>query len=184
MDARKAKALAEARGVLRSAGITAPPVPVEQIARDLGVEVTFRPLEGDISGILRREPSRVVVGVNSLESPARQRFTIAHELGHLRLHPGYEVIVDKLVRVNLRVTPGGPSATIIEEREANYFAAELLMPEQLVTKSAKELVGQQTIMSRDWLVDELATQFDVSRQAMLYRLVNLQLVDDLAIAGG
>jgi hypothetical protein len=39
-------------------------------------------------------------------------------------------------------------------------------------------------MSRDWLVDELATQFDVSRPAMLYRLVNLSLVDDLAIAGG
>lgn len=182
--ARKAKAESEARALLRSAGVTAPPVPVEQIARDLKVEIAFRPLEGDISGILRREPDRVVVGVNSLESPARQRFTIAHELGHLRLHPGYEVIVDKLVRINLRITPGGPSATIDEEREANYFAAELLMPEQLVKKSARSLVGQQSIMSRDWLVDELATQFDVSRQAMLYRLVNLQIVDDLAIAGG
>lgn len=58
------------------------------------------------------------------------------------------------------------------------------MPERFVKARARTLVGQQKIMSGDWLVNELAEAFDVSRQAMLYRLVNLQLLDDLAIAGG
>jgi Zn-dependent peptidase ImmA (M78 family) len=184
MATGKANAEKEARAILRDAEVIAPPVPVARIATDLGIELSYRPLQGDISGILRREAGRVVVGVNSLDSPSRQRFTIAHELGHFRLHEGYEVIVDKLVRVNLRVTPGGPLATPEEERDANYFAAELLMPERLLKARAKVLVGQQTIMSGDWLVEELAGEFDVSRQAMLYRLVNLGLLDDLAIAGG
>ena len=188
MAARRAeasRAVREARAVLRDAGVPEPPVPVESIARGLGIELSYRPLEGDISGLLRREGNRVVIGINSLESPARQRFTVAHELGHFRLHKGYEVIVDKLVRLNLRVTPGGPLATPEEEREANYFAAELLMPARLVEARARELVGKkQTLVSDERLVEDLARQFDVSRQAMLYRLVNLDLLDDLAIAAG
>src|SRR5258708_59499 len=124
MTAGQASAERSAQALLRQQQVGDPPVPVEAIAAGLGIEVSYRPLEGDISGILRRAADHVLIGVNALEPKTRQRFTIAHELGHFRLHEGYEVIVDKMVRVNLRITPGGPLATPEEEREANWFAAE------------------------------------------------------------
>jgi Zn-dependent peptidase ImmA (M78 family) len=54
-----------------------------------------------VSGILFRDGEHHVIGVNSAHPLARQRFTIAHELGHRALHPGRELILDVPVRVNL-----------------------------------------------------------------------------------
>jgi hypothetical protein len=53
-------------------------------------------------GILFRDQDHHVIGVNSARSLVRQRFTIAHELGHRALHPGRELILDAPVRVSLR----------------------------------------------------------------------------------
>jgi Zn-dependent peptidase ImmA (M78 family) len=182
--AEKAKAEREARALLTKFSVTSPPVPVIDIVRGLGIELSYRLYDGDISGILRRDPDRTIIGVNALESEPRQNFTIAHELGHFHLHKGYEVIVDKMVLVNLRGRPGETLASEDEEREANYFAAELLMPEKFVRPRMRELVAGRTIVSGEPLVEQLAGEFEVSKQAMTYRLVNLKLLDALAIEGG
>jgi Zn-dependent peptidase ImmA (M78 family) len=175
---------AAARRLLREANVATPPVPVEALAERVGAELSYRSLEGDISGLLYRDEGRKVIGVNALDGRARQRFTIAHEIGHLLLHPGHTVIIDKLVKVNFRATASMPVARREEEREANEFAAELLMPERLVKAYASDIVGESVLFSKDDLVRALAQRFDVSPLAMEYRLVNLHLLDGLAVQGG
>src|SRR5690348_12650446 len=86
--------------VLEELRIHAPPVPVVQIAQAYGVAVLYQPFDGDLSGMLYREGPRKVIGVNASDVDVRQRYTIAHELGHLFLHPGRDVWVDRNVRVN------------------------------------------------------------------------------------
>lgn len=172
---------ASARHLLERAGVSAPPIRLEPLVELCGAQLSRQPLQGDISGMVFRDEGRKVIGVNSSESANRQRFTIAHEIGHLLLHEGRPVIVEKLVRVNLRESSGGASDR--EEREANHFAAELLMPEEMLRAAATELVGDRTLLSDRRFVAELASRFEVSTQAMEYRLVNLRLLSSLALGG-
>lgn len=176
-----------AKAVLRRFGITTPPIPVEDFVDELGAELSKEPLEGDISGMLFREggpKGRTVIGVNSADALTRQRFTVAHEIGHLLMHPGRPVIIDKLVRVNLRSPKATNQASSREEQEANRFAAELLMPEEMIREATANLVGDRELVSDRWLGQRLANLFDVSRQAMEYRLVNLGLLSPLALQSG
>jgi Zn-dependent peptidase ImmA (M78 family) len=172
---------AQAQRLLKSAGITQPPIAVERIAASLGVQVALQPLEADVSGMLYRHEQRALIGVNASESHTRRRFTIAHELGHHQLHEGRPLIVDKIVRVNLRAPKTTPSDT--EEREANQFAAELLMPGDMVKAAVVEFVGDRDVVSDRQLVRRLAEMFDVSQQAMEYRLVNLHFLSRMALEG-
>lgn len=103
----------------------------------------------------------------------RQRFTIAHELGHLALHPGKVLIVDPSVRVNLR-NEVSSLGTDFEEIQANVFAAELLMPRTLITRLVPELASATS--SHENTVTSLAGLFQVSKEAMSYRLINLGIL--------
>lgn len=156
-------------------------MPVERIARALGIQVALQPLDADVSGMLYRSRQRVLIGVNASEPHTRRRFTIAHELGHHQLHEGRPLIVDKLVRVNLRAPKTMPSDA--EEREANQFAAELLMPREMVKAAVVEFVGGREIVSDRQLVRHLGEIFDVSQQAMEFRLVNLDFLSPMALEG-
>lgn len=63
--------------------------------RDCSVAaVRYSPFEGELAGMLVRGDGQIVIGVNSLHPLNRQRFTIAHECGHLLLHKG-EFHVDR-----------------------------------------------------------------------------------------
>jgi Zn-dependent peptidase ImmA (M78 family) len=152
------------------------PVPLEYLAKSLAISVSYQPFDGDISGMLYRDDERVVIGVNSQESAVRQRFTIAHEIGHFRLHPGHDVRIDRLVRVNFR---GEASSTWSnkEEVEANSFAAELLMPKERLQREVVKAIDRKEALSDRELVERLAQRFAVSRQAMAYRLANLAILD-------
>jgi Zn-dependent peptidase ImmA (M78 family) len=103
----------------------------------------------------------------------RQRFTIAHELGHWRLHGKKEVIVDHLVRIDFR-DDRASAATHHEEIQANAFAAELLMPSEFILLELKKR-GLSEAEGVGEVVEDLAERFEVSQQAMEYRLVNLGL---------
>jgi Zn-dependent peptidase ImmA (M78 family) len=147
----------------------AAPVDLNQILGQLGVELREMDLADDVSGILVRDGERKVVVVNAKHAPARQRFTIAHEIGHLVLHPGQEVHVDNAFRINLR---DGRSATAddVEEVEANAFAANLLMPLEWVRSA---MSSPSIDLNDDGEVCRLADEFQVSTQAMLIRLTTL-----------
>lgn len=162
----------KATELLRQLGITDAPIPVDLIAKRLGVEIRFSPLDDELSGMVFINDGKAIIGVNSMHHPNRQRFTIAHELGHFVLHKKYitnEIHVDKKFRVLMR---DGKSTTGTEliEIQANRFAASLLMPEDLVAK----LLDERTFdIDDETPLMELAKQFKVSKQTMEYRIRNL-----------
>src|SRR5262249_2064651 len=76
-----------------------PPVPVDQLAKKLGILLCPLPADDEISGAIVRKDERVIIAVNPTHHGNRQRFTIAHELGHFFFHSGVEEHVDKDFRV-------------------------------------------------------------------------------------
>lgn len=160
--------------LLTAVGVTEVPVPLERIAAHLQAQVVYQHMEGHLSGMTYRQDGDAVIGINSTHHRRRQRFTLAHEIGHLRLHKGKPLLVDSSIRVDFR--DGISSlATNREEIEANAFAAALLMPPQLVVSRMRQL-QEEGVRTRERLVAELANGFDVSTEAMGYRLINLGLV--------
>jgi len=149
--------------------VKAPPVPVEAIVRaDEGVSVRYSDLK-DISGLVVRKGGNALIGVNRMHSTVRRRFTLAHEFAHVLLHEGAELRFDKHFRVNLR-SDLSSTGTDIEEIEANFFAACLLMPRRFLDDDERTL----TIEIEDAMaVRELARTYAVSVQAMSWRLSNL-----------
>lgn len=142
------------------------PVNVEKISSLLNVEIVRQNLQDDISGFLVRKNNKDVIGLNQSQHDVRQRFTIAHELGHFILHKDQPLFVDyyrgsKLFRSNQR------GSNYIVEKQANFFAASLLMPKKLINSELKKLSED---MDYDSKVDVLSTKFKVSFQAMDFRL--------------
>jgi predicted transcriptional regulator len=139
------------------------PVPVEDIAESL---FSLRIIDDHgiaESGTL--DPAACLVRVNAAEcaaAPMRRRFTIAHEIGHFVLHAPAA-----LGTVFCRVTDEPEPVAKRIEREANRFAAELLMPEEGVRAEASRA---------DCDAAMLADLFQVSEIAMSWRLYNLGLV--------
>ena len=112
--------------------------------------------------------------VNADDILPRRRFTAAHELGHAVLHRDrmgrYRVDTDKTLLE-------GGDATDELEREANAFAAELLMPEEVVRARAVELKTLHGCCPSGVLAYRLSAELLVSREAMRYRLKNLGVGD-------
>ena len=160
--------------ILKQYNVDKPPVPVERIAKMLGATIQYEPFAGkdDVSGMLFRDGSRVIIGINSTHSKNRQRFSIAHECGHLQLHQG-KMYVD--ARVNFRDAVSG-LAIDQEEIEANAFAAEFLMPESMVLREMRKTLRKHESHQVENIVEQLAKVFSVSTQAMEIRLRNLGLI--------
>ena len=158
-----------ASALLKEAAIRTPPTPIESLAKKVGARLVFEPFEGEISGLLFRDGASVVIGVNSTDTYTRQRFTIAHEIGHLLLHKGQTVFVDKPVRLDAVSSMG----TEVQEIDANRFAAELLMPRPLVIEEVQKRLKNKKKGASERLIGGLARAFKVSTQAMEYRLINL-----------
>jgi Zn-dependent peptidase ImmA (M78 family) len=161
----------KAEELLRSLEVTEPPVPVERIARSLGLAIRYEPFDGDLSGLLQRRVRGGVLGVNSLHSETRQRFTIAHEIGHYLLHDD-PIHVDEGFSVRFR---DGVSAEASDpaEIEANRFAANLIMPETLLLDDFAKLIPGRMDWEEDAVIRAFAKRYKVSVQAMTLRLSNL-----------
>lgn len=142
--------------VLQACGVHAPPVDVDAIARRLGTIVHYVESPG-WSGAVSSSDVRAEIWINQDESRVRQRFTLAHEIGHLLLHP---------LQVAYRDT-SFTNVTNPNERQANQFAAELLMPAWMMRTALNSTGGYLWRMAR---------LFDVSEQAMEFRLKNLGLL--------
>ncbi|MGW4521345.1 ImmA/IrrE family metallo-endopeptidase [Amycolatopsis sp. NPDC004378] len=144
---------------------------MEEIASRAGIQVVRAPSNGSESAFLVRDGRRIIIGVNSRQSRRRQRFSIAHELGHWQMHEGRPLIVDHTIRINKRDEVSS-AATDTEEIEANSFAAALLMPRTWM-QAAVDRELQLGVNDRDALTLSLAKEFDVSTEAMRFRLMNL-----------
>jgi Zn-dependent peptidase ImmA (M78 family) len=162
-----------AQGLLKKTGVDAPSVDVIEIAKRLGVRVEMADLGSDCSGMLVRGAEGAVIGVHYAHPPNRQRFTIAHELGHFCLHDG-GTYVDRGTSLRFRSNSKN-SGSAIEEREANQFAAGLLMPADWIRD---EMDRHPFDLGDDESLMNLCEHFGVSSQAMIYRLTNLGLLRD------
>jgi Zn-dependent peptidase ImmA (M78 family) len=75
-----------ANDCLKRAGCDTTPIAIEKVAKELGADVLYAPYEGDdLAGMLINGGPKPIVAVNSAHHKNRQRFTIAHECGHLAL---------------------------------------------------------------------------------------------------
>ena len=132
-------------------------------------------VDDNLSGFLLRakRDGRTVIGANKSHPKNRQRFTIAHELGHFLLHEGELVHLDEEMgsfTVDFR-NAFSSKGEDINEKEANYFAAELLMPEKFLRQ---ELRGKRLDLFDDGEeLQKLARKYKVSTQALTFRLTNL-----------
>lgn len=170
MTPRFSLARRKAQELLRAGNIKRAPVDVDRLARMAGARIRYEPLDGQVSGMVhRRRNGLATIGVNSAHSLGRQRFTIAHELGHLILHKDEMLHVDEKPPIRFR-NEESSRATNAAEIEANQFAAELLMPIELLSKEIESLSDD---MEAEEAVSDLADRFQVSEQAMTLRLTRL-----------
>jgi Zn-dependent peptidase ImmA (M78 family) len=143
--------------------------------RKMSVEVLEEDFSKDMAGvsaILLKEKNKVVIAVNKKHPRQRRRFSLAHELGHLVMHSNHEHLnVEKGIQYKLFTRAEGVHS--IDEKEANEFAAELLMPEDLIKKYFRKFIKNH----EDTIISKLAEEFDVSEIALQYRLNNLDLVE-------
>jgi Zn-dependent peptidase ImmA (M78 family) len=152
--------------LLEQHAVSAAPVPIERIVKGSGITLQTGDL-GEVSGLLARTLTTAIIGVNASHPKTRQRFTIAHEFGHYILHEGLISHIDKEYRVNYRSSESS-DGTNIEEVEANFFAANILMPREFLDRDEADAA-----LDSDAKVRELAARYKVSGHAMSLRLGNV-----------
>ena len=156
--------------------ITNAPVNLDDLVEGLSISVRKYDFSEDVSAVLVvEEDGTATIGYNPKESPNRIRFSIAHELGHYFLHSNSSkgIFMDKLMfRKNIKLYNRREEQI---EIEANYFAANLLMPKQLLIKEVRRLDYDD---DDDDNIKKLADLFEVSVSAMTFRLINLGLYNN------
>lgn len=132
---------------------------IEDLISTFGdIEIQYKAMDAAKSGSLSYKDGKWIMCVNSNHNKKRQRFTMAHELGHYMLHKGKNVeFVD--------TTFFRSSEMDSIEYNANEFASRLLMPEDRLRK----LVDIDKIKN----IGILAEKFHVSSAAMKYRVISL-----------
>jgi hypothetical protein len=128
-----------------------------------------------LAGLVFRLGDDALAFVKAGDTIGRRRFTAAHELGHAVLHR--EKMGCYLLDADIAEAD---EATQEDEREANHFAVELLMPEEVIRMREKELKDELkvSVCPRLVLAYRLASELLVSREAMRYRLKTLEVGDD------
>lgn len=144
-----------------------PPVVIEGIIRELGVLLDKKTvLDPEISGQIERVDDTFKISANKSDHYYRQRFTMAHELGHYLYHSD---LIGEGVDDNraFRSTPEGrfynTKIGSREETQANRFAASILMPKSLVVPMWSQVQD----------IESMAKEFQVSHTAMKIRLKSL-----------
>lgn len=166
--------------VLIEASVKTAPVKIERIAKR-HAHVVRKSLPDGVSGMLvplspNSSDRPWIIVVNEDDAEVRQRFTIAHELGHLLLHRYTTTHADSGFKVRFR-DQASSAGSVREEIEANQFAAELLMPEDLVSsyleRTGFDYASPDTDDATARILEKLAKKFQVSQQAISFRIANL-----------
>ncbi|MFC5409129.1 ImmA/IrrE family metallo-endopeptidase [Larkinella bovis] len=155
------------------------PIDVEKVAKKKNIEVLGVDFTIGVSGVFLHDGEKAQIGYSNNNKPNRQRFTIAHELGHYVLgHQRKGVFVDtpdKYFTILFR-DENSSTGEFLQEREANAFAAALLMPKEIILEIMKNILDYCDFREEENdVVKELAKRFGVSIQAMSFRLSNLDL---------
>jgi Zn-dependent peptidase ImmA (M78 family) len=152
--------LSPAESLLLELGVVAPSeINLPVIAHYLGASIKYSELDGCEARIIGVN-DRAVIRVRKDTHPRRQRFSIAHELGHWQLHRGYNLVCGE--------SDFRPGSTKNKSREAaaNSFAGKLLLPGYLLDKAASQH-GVIDFAS----IGKIADEFDASHTATALRLL-------------
>jgi Zn-dependent peptidase ImmA (M78 family) len=125
--------------------------------KKLGIEVIRGMADSIDAMLIHVPPGKPVIAVNSSRPLCRRRFSVAHEIGHYLL--GHNSL-------SFSESGGGMiKRESRQERAANAFAAEFLMPKVMLSREAHR-----------YTLRALALRYKVSMQAMEIRLKELGLV--------
>lgn len=158
------QSISKAESRLLELGIADPSeIDVEAIAWDEGIKVQYSDLSG-CEARLVGFGDRGIVTLRNSSDERRKRFSLAHELGHWNYHRGrsFSCRVDEMI--------DGFSTKPVVEREADEYAANLLMPAYMLKPLALK-IKRPTFDG----IDDLARQFRTSRTATAIRLVELNV---------
>lgn len=145
------------------------PVDVEGLALALQIRVERQNLLNEICGMIKKFDDKYIIILNQNDSITRQRFTIAHEIGHFIYHKpkiGDGIVDDVLYRQppeNRKLNQQNVNEQ--DEQLANNFAANLLMPKHLIDQITNDIGSFDPI--------KLAERLNVSTQAIKIHLENL-----------
>ena len=163
----------EAQKILSQLNIKDTPVDVRKIAEELGARVIEKSSPDDDSGMIYINGDDVIIGLNKDHHENRKRFTLAHEIGHLVLHKNLlmgSTHVDKKFGVKLNRDKRSSLGKDFLEIQANQFAAELLIPRELLKLDIKD--SSVDFGDRDdEEIQRLAKKYQVSSQAMYIKLL-------------
>jgi Zn-dependent peptidase ImmA (M78 family) len=150
------------------------PIDLEKVVQFLGITYNNKPdfKKFKTVGSIQKNPNGVEIWVNPIENAftERKRFTIAHELGHLMSgHLTLKPLINDDV-ISLNRDDNWDEL----EMQANGFAAQFLMPVEKIKEKIKEFTAS-THQTPDpqWLTEQLADFFKVSKIAMEFRLNKL-----------
>ncbi len=158
------------------------PVSLGSLAEDCKIDIFIRVLKQGEDGYLGYDydKKKYFIAVSKHTSRGRQRFTIAHELGHFFYHrDGLEKKIKRGGRtqgeenLEILINREGFSET---EREANIFAANLLMPKLHIRELFYKL--KDADVKNDEIIEKLAETYDVSYAAIRERLNYLDLISN------
>jgi hypothetical protein len=163
--------LSPAERLLQELGITEPgEIDLEAIAYHVGARVRHRPLDGCEARIVGHG-DRAIITVNSRSSYRRNRFSIAHELGHWQHHRGC-CLVCRAIEV-------GHRDALSPERVADNFASDLLLPHYLFRPIARQHPKLNLAT-----VKAIADIFETSQTATAIRLVQADHATALLVCHG
>ncbi len=150
--------LTPAEALLQELGVTRPDeIDLEAIAFHVNACVRYTALDGCDARIIG-SVNQAIISVNQDSQWRRQRFSIAHELGHWHHHRGR--------CLTCRVEDYLPHSSTSVERAADNYAADLLMPRYLFRPMADNL---STVSFG--AISFLANEFDTSRTATAIRFM-------------
>ena len=140
------------------------PFNVEACIKNLGIQILKEDMNDLSAYIEKRSNGQWVIGINKYHHPSRQRFSMAHELGHFINDQDFFKTESRLDDIILLRTNS------INEREikANEFASEILIPSKIFTDLIVNK-GERNII-------QLASFFDVSPAAIKYKAFRLGLI--------
>jgi predicted transcriptional regulator len=137
-----------------------PPVNLAKILEFYGISLSLAGFKlPEVAGAY--DDKEKMIYLLKTDSKKRQAFTIAHEIGHIAL--GHKRNFDVFYRAQATEFNGAQTK---EEKEANYFAASLLMPRELAIKTWEKYHD----------IELFAAYFGVSRTAAYWRLKDLKLI--------
>lgn len=159
-----------AEQIVQTRGIKVPEdIDLEAIALTLGAKIKERPLNGGEARIIGNN-NEAIITINSKSNYKRKRFSLGHEIGHWQLHRGKNFSC-------IHKDIGNPSGKVKRvEREADEFAANLLMPWFLFKP-----VAQSFSHANFEAISDLSCRFQTSFIATAIRFVESNVIPTMIV---